>query len=151
MIEPSLWTHALYLIGWDETRDAVRTFKIERMRDVAILPQTFPAPDEAAVAGMFERAWDIIADQEPVEVVLRFAAKVASRVREARWHPTEQVAEEADGSLTWRATVAGPIEIRLWILSWGDDVEVIEPAELRQDVAATHARAAARYGATAPA
>ena len=26
----------------------------------------------------------------------------------------------------------GTIEIRLWILSWGDDVEVLEPAELRQ-------------------
>ena len=30
LIEPSLQTHALYLMGWDETRDALRTFKIER-------------------------------------------------------------------------------------------------------------------------
>jgi proteasome accessory factor B len=144
LIEPSLQTHALYLIGWDETRDAMRTFKVERIRDVALTPDGFDPPD-AEVDGMFEKAWDIIADQEPVDVVLRFAAKVASRVREARWHPTERVAEEADGSLTWRATVAGPIEVRLWILSWGDDVEVLAPAGLRDDVAATHARAAARY------
>ena len=144
LIEPSLQTHALYLIGWDETRDAMRTFKIERIRDVALTPDSF-APAGAEVDGMFERAWDIIADQEPVEVQLRFAARVASRVREARWHPTERVAEESDGALTWRATVAGPIEIRLWILSWGDDVEVVAPASLRDDVAATHARAAARY------
>ncbi|MEO5940402.1 MAG: WYL domain-containing protein, partial [Candidatus Limnocylindrales bacterium] len=147
LIEPSLVTHALYLIGWDETRDAMRTFKIERIRDVSLTPDGFPAAG-AEVDGMFERAWDIIADQEPVEVELRFGATVASRVREARWHPTEQVREESDGSLTWRATVAGPIEIRLWILSWGDDVEVIGPVTLREDVAATHARAAARYGAT---
>ncbi len=145
LIEPSLQTHALYLIGWDETRDAMRTFKIERIRDVALTPDSF-APAGAEVDGMFERAWDIIADQEPVEVELRFAARVASRVREARWHPTERVAEEADGALTWRATVAGPIEIRLWILSWGDDVEVVAPGSLRDDVAATHTRAAARYG-----
>jgi predicted DNA-binding transcriptional regulator YafY len=144
LIEPSLQTHALYLIGWDETRNGMRTFKIERIRDVSLTPDGFEPPD-AEIDGMFERAWDIIADQEPVEVVLRFAAKVASRVREARWHPTERVAEEADGSLTWQATVAGPIEIRLWILSWGDDVEVVAPEALRDDVAATHARAAARY------
>jgi predicted DNA-binding transcriptional regulator YafY len=150
LIEPSLQTHALYLIGWDETRDGMRTFKIERIRDVSLTPDGFDPPD-AEVDGMFEKAWDIIADQDPVDVVLRFAAKVASRVREARWHPTEQVAEEADGSLTWRATVAGTIEIRLWILSWGDDVEVLAPASLREDVAATHARAAARYRAGAPA
>jgi proteasome accessory factor B len=98
---------------------------------------------------MFERAWDIIADQEPIDVVLHFSPKVASRVREARWHPSERVEAAADGGLTWRATVSGPIEIRLWILSWGDDVEVVEPAALRGDVAATHARAAARYVAGA--
>ena len=144
LIEPSLQTHALYLIGWDETRNGMRTFKIERIRDVALTPESFAAPD-AEIDGMFERAWDIIADQEPIEVVLRFAAKVASRVREARWHPSESVAEEADGSLTWRATVAGPIEIRLWILSWGDDVKVLAPAALRDDVAVTHERAAAGY------
>ena len=149
LIEPSLSTHALYLVGWDETRDAIRTFKIERMRDVSLLPQSFPAPDEEVVAGMFERAWDIIADQDPIDVVLHFSPKVASRVREARWHPSERVEAAADGGLTWRATVSGPIEIRLWILSWGDDVEVLEPAALRDDVAATHARAAARYAAGA--
>src|SRR3954454_18799412 len=32
LIEPSLTTHALYLVGWDEIRNAVRPFKIERMR-----------------------------------------------------------------------------------------------------------------------
>ena len=34
-------THALYLIGWDETRDAIRTFKVERIRDLSLTPQTF--------------------------------------------------------------------------------------------------------------
>jgi predicted DNA-binding transcriptional regulator YafY len=149
LIEPSLWTHALYLIGWDETRAAIRTFKIERIRDVSLTPEGFPEPEPEILDRMFELAWDIIADQEPVDVVLRFSPNVASRVREARWHPTESVDVGADGSLVWRATVAGPIEIRLWILSWGDDVEVLEPVSLREDVAATHARAAARYGAGA--
>ena len=74
----------------------MRTFKIERIRDVALTPDSFAAPD-AEIDGMFERAWDIIADQEPVAVELRFAAGVASRVREARWHPTEQVAEGPTG------------------------------------------------------
>ena len=35
-LEPSLATHALYLIGWDETRDAVRTFKVDRIRDLSL-------------------------------------------------------------------------------------------------------------------
>jgi predicted DNA-binding transcriptional regulator YafY len=147
LIEPSLQTHALYLIGWDETRDALRTFKIERIRDVALTPRTFELPEGDGFEGAVRRAWDIIADQPPTDIVLRFAPSVAARVREATWHPTQQVVQDEDGSMTWRATVAGTIEIRLWILSWGDDVEVIAPAELRKDVAQTHRRAGQKYAA----
>jgi predicted DNA-binding transcriptional regulator YafY len=78
--------------------------------------------------------------------VLRFRPQVATRVREATWHPSQHVEIEPDGALVWRARVAGTIEIRLWILSWGDDVEVVEPATLRDDVAATMRRALERYG-----
>ena len=145
LIEPSLQTHALYLIGWDETREALRTFKVERIRDVALTPRTFELPEGDGVEGALRRAWDIIADQPATEVVLRFSPAVAARVQEATWHPTQKVDVAEDGSLTWRAVVAGTIEIRLWILSWGDDVEVTAPDDLRIDVASTHRRAAARY------
>lgn len=142
LIEPSLQTHALYLIGWDETRKALRTFKIERIGDVALTPRTFEPPEPGTLERDLRRAWDIIADQPATNVVLRFRPSVAARVLETTWHPSQRVEPAADGSLTWRATVAGTIEIRLWILSWGDDVEVLEPAELRKDVALTHRRAA---------
>ena len=99
----------------------------------------------AATTSALRAAWDIIADQPPNEIVLRFTPTVADRVRETTWHPTQTVKAESDGSLRWTATVSGTIEIRLWILSWGDDVEVLAPAALRDDVAATHRRAAARY------
>ncbi len=147
LIEPSLQTHALYLIGWDETRDAVRTFKVERIRDVALTPRTFDPPPAGAIDTAFKAAWDIIADQPEVEVVLRFGADVAARVQEATWHPNQRVREAEDGSLEWRARVSGTIEIRLWILQWGSDVEVLAPPELRDDVAATLRRAVSQYGA----
>src|SRR5215218_3331578 len=145
LLEPSLATHALYLIGLDRTRGAIRTFKVERIVDLAVTPETFDAPEAVALATTLRRAWDIIADQPETEVVLRFAPMVAARVGEATWHPSQDIRELSDGSLEWRARVAGTIEIRLWILSWGDEVEVVAPAALRDDVAATLARAAARY------
>jgi len=145
LIEPSLQTHALYLIGWDETRDALRTFKIERIGDIAVTPRTFEPPEPGALEEDLRRAWDIIADQAPTLVVLRFDASVAGRVSETTWHPTQRLTSQNDGSLEFRATVAGSIEIRLWILSWGDAVEVLEPTELRKDVAQTHRRAGERY------
>jgi predicted DNA-binding transcriptional regulator YafY len=149
LLEPSLATHALYLIGLDRRRGAIRTFKVERIVDLAVTPETFVAPEAVGLAATLRRAWDIIADQPETEVVLRFAPSVALRVGEATWHPSQEVRELPDGSLEWRARVAGTIEIRLWILSWGDEVEVVAPAALRDDVAATLARAAARYAGPA--
>jgi predicted DNA-binding transcriptional regulator YafY len=37
------------------------------------------------------------------------------------------------------------LEIRAWILGWGDGVEVLKPPALRDDVARTLATATARY------
>lgn len=145
LIEPSLRTHALYLIGWDEAREAMRTFKIERIRAVSVTPRSFERPEAASLEAELRRGWDIIADQDPVEVTLRFSRAVADRVLETRWHPEQRTERQADGSLLWSTTVSGVIEIWLWILEWGDDVEVLAPTELRADVAARLRRAAAQY------
>ena len=145
LLQPSLQTHALYLMGLDETRGAMRTFKVERIGDLRVTPERFEPPDATELEGVLRRAWDIIGDQPEVSVVLRFAPSVAARVQEATWHPTQQVAEERDGSLRWTARVAGTIEVRLWVLSWGDEVEVLEPPELREDVRERLRRALERY------
>jgi len=145
LIEPSIATRALYLIGWDETRGAIRTFKLERIEAVALTAETFEAPPEGSIEETFASAWDIIADLPVVEVVLRFSPTIAARVRETRWHPSERLEPADDGSLTWRARVSGTLEIRSWILGWGADVEVIAPPELRTEIATIVRAAAAAY------
>ena len=145
LIEPSLQTHALYLIGWDEDRDGMRTFKIERIRDVRVTGRSFEPPEGASLERDLRRGWDIIADQPPVEVVVRFGPAVADRVLETTWHPLQRTERAPNGDVIWRSTVSGVIEVRLWILSWGEDAEVLEPAELRAQVRDILRRAADRY------
>ena len=48
--------------------------------------------------------------------------------------------------IVWRGLVAGTHEVRVWILGWGADAEVLEPATLRDEVAAELRRAADAYG-----
>ncbi len=144
-IEPSALTHALYLFGWDEERRARRTFKVERILSASLTPETFePTPGSAPAADLL-RAWDVIADEDPVEVVVRFSTSVAKRAAETRWHPSQELEPQTDGSLVWRARVSGTREIRIWILGWGADAEVLEPVELRAEVGEDVRRAAAQY------
>jgi predicted DNA-binding transcriptional regulator YafY len=144
-IEPSALTHALYLMGWDESRKARRTFKVERIISASLTPDTFEPPPGAATAKDLLRAWDVIADEDPVRVVIRFSPSVAKRAAETRWHPSQELEDQPDGSLLWRGQVAGMREIKIWILGWGADAEVVEPPDLRADIAAEMAKAAALY------
>jgi len=145
LLEASAATRAMYLMGFDEERGAVRTFKLQRIADLSLTPTSFEPPDSDALQGSLERAWGVIADQEEVEVALRFDASVAGQITETTWHPTEKVVSEPDGSLVWRARVPGTVEIRRWILSWGEHVEVVAPPELRAVIADTVRAAASRY------
>jgi predicted DNA-binding transcriptional regulator YafY len=144
-IEPSALTHALYLLAWDEGRKARRTFKVERILSASLTPQTFEPVEGYSAAAELARAWDVIADEELIDVVIRFSPDVAKRAAETRWHPSQETEDQPDGSMVWRATVAGMREIRIWIMGWGADAEVLEPSQLRADVATELARAAALY------
>jgi proteasome accessory factor B len=144
-IEPSALTHALYLLGFDEERGARRTFKVERIASASMSPEPFEPEPGFSPSAELRRAWDVIFDQPVVSVVARFTPAVASRVAETRWHPSQEIELEADGSLTWRAHIAGSLEIRIWLLGWGGDVEVLEPVSLRDEVAIELERASSRY------
>ena len=65
---------------------------------------------------------------------LRFAPKVARNVTEVQWHPTQQSKFNEDGSVDVEFRVDGLGEIIWWILGYGDQVEVIKPAELRRRI-----------------
>jgi proteasome accessory factor B len=145
-IEPSALTHALYLLAWDEGRKARRTFKVERILSASLTPQTFEPVEGYSAAAELARAWDVIADDEPIDVVIRFSPAVAKRAAETLWHPSQETEDQPDGSLLWKATVAGTREIRIWIMGWGAAAEILEPRAQRDDVAAELARAAALYG-----
>ncbi len=132
-------------MGFDESRSAVRTFKLQRILELALTPDTFEPPDPALVQVGLDRAWGVIADQEEVQVELRFDSAIAPLVTETTWHPSEQVSRLDDGSVLWRARVPGILEIRRWILQWGAQVEVLAPPELREEVAEILRTAAGRY------
>ena len=107
LIEPSALTHALYLMGFDEERGARRTFKVERILDASLTPDVFTPDADAMPAAELARAWDVIVDQPLVEVRARFSEAVAKRVAETRWHPSQQLEPQDDGSVLWTGRVAG--------------------------------------------
>ncbi|MBA2634997.1 MAG: WYL domain-containing transcriptional regulator [Chloroflexi bacterium] len=146
-LEPDAALRSVYLIGFDEPANAMRTYKVERIRAATLTQDRYEIPDGFDPDRWLANSWGIwSSDSTPPELVrLRFDASVAHRVREAVWHRSQELTELDGGEVELAVTVAGIIEIRPWILSWGDGVEVIEPPSLREAVAAAVRNAAARY------
>jgi predicted DNA-binding transcriptional regulator YafY len=136
-IEPYAAGQATHVIGYSDTRQAMRTFKIERIERVEILPDHYIIPEAFDPRDQLADAWGIwYTDTEPAQVTLKFNPRVAGRVQENRWHRSEQEELLPDGSLLWTARIAEPQEMLPWIRGWGSDVEVLEPADIREKMVA---------------
>jgi len=71
-----------------------------------------------------------------VTVIVRFAPAVARYVEESRWHDSQELSKQKDGSLTATFRLSNTEEIGRWVLSFGKFATVVEPAELRERITA---------------
>lgn len=133
----------LYLVAYCHTRKAVRIFAVERVRKVASLRDRFTIPADFNLEKYLNGAWGIIrGDLVTVKVV--FAKPLARYIKERLWHPSQSFRDLEDGRLEMTLRVADTLEVRRWILGYGVQAEVIEPASLREALRA-EADAIARY------
>ena len=147
-LEPSPLGHGIYLLAWDEKLDAVRSYRVERMTETRLLNETFKPPAGFDAGRHLGQAWGIWSPGEPVEVELVFAPSAAARVQESTWHPSQVLEPLADGRLRMTLTVSSWLELRHWVLGWGETVEVLRPAELRTSIRNAVASLARTYGTT---
>jgi proteasome accessory factor B len=137
----------LYLFAYRPDTDVLTVLSVERMSSISVEPCAFTRdPDMLQrIEARRQRAFGIIDDGGDLAVVLKFTAAQAPYVRERIWHPSQHLQAQPDGSLILRFQASGAFEIRRWILGWGNQVEVLAPPELRQQIAQSLQAAARRY------
>lgn len=133
-IEPSI-NGGLYVIGFDDTAQAIRTFKLERVERAEQIDCTYSIPDTFDPRSHFADAWGIMGGDNTVAVELRFNPSSAGPVQERLWHPSQQTELLPDGRLHFQVHVADLREMHPWIRSWGAEVEVLAPESLRAEMA----------------
>ena len=129
---------AWYVVGYCRWRGDVRTFAVDRIREIRLTEETFPppSPERFSPDTYFGEAWRLQRGAERQRVVVRFAPQQARYVRGRTWHPTQETREEPDGALVLSFRVLGVEEIMRWLLQFGSKVEVLEPESLRRAMAA---------------
>jgi L-amino acid N-acyltransferase YncA/predicted DNA-binding transcriptional regulator YafY len=140
----------LYVVGLDHRSGEIRTFAVDRIRQLAATERRFRVREgfdfDAYIGGSFG-----VVAEPAVRVRIRFQGSAANYVEERNWHPSQSLARLPDGRLELAMQVGGTSELRAWILSFGGEAEVLEPSRLRAEVARDLAAALARYAPPAAA
>ncbi|MBN2500168.1 MAG: YafY family transcriptional regulator [Anaerolineales bacterium] len=143
-VDPYALVHRIgwwYLIGHCHLRQALRTFRVDRIIDLELLEQEFEYPDDFDPYAYLEAEFQ---NQPVVRAHLRFAPE-AAHIVQANHFSWEAVQKNADGSLD--VTMAAPdlYWIASLVLSFATWVTVLDPPELRTMVHEWAAATAAIY------
>ena len=148
-LDPYILDHTqsgTYVFGFSSEHNEVRSFKVDRIREVSITSREFEPTDVEQIARQLRQSWGgAVFGEEHHEVTIDFSPGVASRIRESYWHPSQKLADLAGGGIRLTVSLPSLLEITPWIRGWGPEAVVISPPELRQELAASMAAAAANY------
>jgi predicted DNA-binding transcriptional regulator YafY len=136
-----------YCVGRARDRDALRVFRVDRMRDVRVLEDDgaeFEVPRSFDIQSYLDRSpWEL-SNEKPTTARIRVAFP------QSRW-----VVGEGLGKVTKPVTKDGGVELEFavrsrdpflrWLLTFGPQVEVLSPPGLKRDLVTLRERIRGRY------
>lgn len=135
----------LYMVAYVHGIRDIWNFAIERIRKVELVPGAcFDPVTPERLQERTASAFRIYSDR-PFRSRFRFPPHMRPYVEERIWHPSQTLTTQEDGSVEIAFFAGGTYDLMRWALSFGADIEVLEPESLRAGVAAHVNQAAERY------
>jgi predicted DNA-binding transcriptional regulator YafY len=119
-----------YLVGYCHLREAMRTFRVDRIQDLVLLDESFKRAEDFDVHAYLENAFK---GQPVIRARLRFVPEAAHMARAS--HSSCEVFEEnPDGSVDVVATAPDLYWLASLVLSFASWIKVLDPPELQEMV-----------------
>jgi predicted DNA-binding transcriptional regulator YafY len=124
-----------YLIGLNEFKGKVRTYALDRIRDLQPAPGIVYREAEFDKAQYFRNTLGIIAPQSEAPLI-----KIAVQKTQAQylitqpWHDSQNIEAEDENQIVFSFRVHPTYEFKSLLLSLGKDGKVLEPASLREEI-----------------
>uniref|UniRef100_E6QQE4 Transcriptional regulator n=1 Tax=mine drainage metagenome TaxID=410659 RepID=E6QQE4_9ZZZZ len=134
-----------YLDAWCHTRNALRSFAVERISVAKALPQRCRDIPENLLNEHYASSYGIFAGIPEHTAILRFTPERARWVADEHWHPQQRGCFLENGSYELHIPYSDPRELVMDVLKYGPDVEVLDPDELWQEIRARLLAAISNY------
>jgi predicted DNA-binding transcriptional regulator YafY len=134
-----------YLLACVGDYDDVLMFALHRFERAKVADGQARRPKGFELASFLKDGWAHYGTGKSIRLEARFSAEAAEHLTETPLSEDQKLGNEADGHVRLRATVADTPQLRWWLLGFGDAVEVVGPAALREWFAQTAVRMAKSY------
>lgn len=126
---------ALYLIARAPHHGEVRHYRVDRVTAADLTNRRFERPADFDLREHFRAAFGVYrGDGRLQRIRVQFLPAVARYVQEARWHPSQRLTPQRDGSLVAEFELDETEEIKRWILSFGVNAVVEGPTGLVEEM-----------------
>ncbi len=137
--------NALYLLADSEENGEIKVFSIERTTSAKWLrKESFKYPAKYSPESHLDDALGIMTGK-PRPIWLKVSAEASEYFCQRRWHPSQKVLKHNDGSIDVRLSLPITYEIISWLLSFGASIKILEPADLKDEIAETAAQIVGLY------
>jgi predicted DNA-binding transcriptional regulator YafY len=141
-----LYEGAFYLTGFSQWSQAIRTFKLQRVKDVALTSKSFKRPADFSLENCLNRSFGIFQDEmEPTTVRCEFRDWAARLMREQKWHRTQVIEKDEGNKLIVSFLLTSKTDFKRWILGFGPFAKVLEPKQLSSEIADSLRKALKNY------
>lgn len=123
-----------YLDAWCHVKNALRSFSIDAIKMAEILETKSDDINANELDAELGSGYGIFAGKDVKWAVLKFTPKRAKWVANEKWHPNQQSKFLNDGTYELKIPFSDERELIMDILRHGGGVQVIEPAELTNEV-----------------
>lgn len=135
-VSPQRLTHYRenwYLDAWDHDRQALRSFAVDRVKDIHLSQEPAVDVPETELDTYLAGGYGIFSGPPKAWATVVFSARAARWVSEEHWHSQQEGRFLGDGRYELRVPFANAKELLMDILRYGPDAEVIAPASLREE------------------
>jgi predicted DNA-binding transcriptional regulator YafY len=136
-----------YIMAKDRKDNKIKSFSLDRLSNFEITSQTYQYPDNYSIEQSYRYCFGIISpnDEVPQDIILSFDPFQGKYIKTLPLHDTQQVVVDNEDETKIKLKLCITHDFFMELLSFGDNVKVIEPKSLADKIKQAHEKAFRQY------
>lgn len=136
-----------YVLAKDNKDNNIKSFALDRLTNLEITRQHYQYPDNFSIEQSYRYCFGIISPNgsDPQDIILSFDPFQGKYIKTLPLHETQEVLVDNDQETRIKLKLCLTHDLVMELLSFGDNMKVIEPKKLADEIKEAHKKAYKQY------